>query len=136
MPDSSTTSSSAIETATAYDGLGEPLTLTGTTNESVTLKLQDLLYIEAVGNYLKVCHLSDGRVRTDMLRATMKQMDEALCRYPVIVRCHRAFLVNLSQVERVVAKSGTMQLVVRHCDDTIPVSRSNMAGVKESIRAL
>ena len=73
------------------------LTLSGTTNETVTLKVPDLLYIEAVGNYVKVCHLRNGEVRNDMLRATMKQMEETLQGYPMIVRCHRAFLVNLAQ---------------------------------------
>ena len=48
----------------------QELTLTGTTNESVTLQISHLLYIEAVGNYMKVCHLRNEQVRTDMLRAT------------------------------------------------------------------
>ena len=48
----------------------QELTLTGTTNESVTLQISHLLYIEAVGNYVKVCHLDNGQVRTDLLRAT------------------------------------------------------------------
>ena len=56
----------------------QELTLTGTTNESVTLQISHLLYIEAVGNYMKVCHLRNEQVRTDMLRATMKQMEETL----------------------------------------------------------
>ena len=53
----------------------QALTLTGTTNESVSLQIPHLLYIEAVGNYVKVTHLLDDQVRTDMLRATMKQME-------------------------------------------------------------
>ena len=44
-----------------------------------------LLYIEAVGNYVKVYHLRDGLVRTDMLSATSKQLEDALCAYPMIV---------------------------------------------------
>ena len=75
----------------------QELTLTGTTNESVTLQISHLLFIEAVGNYVKVCHLRDEQVRTDMLRATMKQMEETLQGYPMIVRCHNTFLVNLAQ---------------------------------------
>ena len=109
------------------------LTLAGTTNESVTLQISDLLYIEAVGNYVKVCHLCDEQVRTDMLRATMKQMEETFHPYPMIVRCHRAFLVNLGQVEQIISHSGSTQLLVRHCHESLPVSRSNMAQVKAAI---
>ena len=112
----------------------QELTLTGTTNESVTLLISHLLYIEAVGNYVKVCHLHDAQAHTDMLRATMKQMEETLQDYPMIVRCHRAFLVNLSQVEQIVSHSGSTQLLIKHCHESLPVSRSNMAQVKAAIK--
>ena len=82
---------------------------------------------------MKVCHLRNEQVRTDMLRATMKQMEETLQDYPMIVRCHRAFLVNLGQVEQVIYKSGSMQLVMKHCPESIPVSRSKISLIKEAI---
>ena len=109
------------------------LTLSGTTNESVTLQISNLLFIEAVGNYVKVSHLRDGQVHTDMLRATMKQMEETLQGYPMIVRCHRAFLVNLGQVEQIVSHSGSTQLLIKHCHESLPVSRSNMSQVRAAI---
>ena len=112
----------------------QELILTGTTNESVTLQISHLLFIEAVGNYVKVSHLRDGQVHTDMLRATMKQMVEALNDYPMIVRCHRAFLVNLGQVEQIVSHSGSTQLLIKHCNESLPVSRSNMSQVKAAIK--
>jgi DNA-binding LytR/AlgR family response regulator len=114
-------------------GAGDEVTLRGTTNETVTLHIAHLLYIEAVGNYVKVCHLCGGEVRTDMLRATMKQTEDSLQAYPMVVRCHRAFLVNLVQVEQFVTRSGSMLLLIKHTGDTIPVSRSNMAHVKEAL---
>ena len=98
------------------------------------LQISHLLYIEAVGNYVKVCHLCDGQVRTDMLRATMKQTEETLQDYPMIVRCHRAFLVNLGQVEQIVSHSGSIQLLIKHCHESLPVSRSNMPQVKDAIK--
>ena len=126
--------SSGNRTSPPLDGLGEALTLTGTTNESVTLQISHLLFIEAVGNYVKVSHLRDEQVHTDMLRATMKQMEETLQGYPMIVRCHRAFLVNLGQVEQIVSYSGSTQLLIKHCHESLPVSRSNMAQVKAAIK--
>ena len=112
----------------------EELTLTGTTNESVTLQISHLLFIEAVGNYVKVSHLRDDQVHTDMLRATMKQMEETLQGYPMIVRCHRAFLVNLCQVEQIVSHSGSTLLLIKHCHESLPVSRSNMSQVRAAIK--
>ena len=113
------------------DSLPSQITLEGNTNESVSLNISDLLYIEAVGNYVKVCQLQGNDVRTQILRATMKQMEDTLQPYPMIVRCHRAFMVNLGQVERISSNSRAMQLVMRHCHDAIPVSRSNVNKLKK-----
>ena len=107
------------------------VTLEGTTNEHVTLEISNLLYIEAVGNYVKVCQLQGNEAHTNMLRATMKQMEDELQSYPMIVRCHRAFMVNLGQVEQISSNSRAMQLVMRHSHDAIPVSRSNVNKLKE-----
>ena len=107
------------------------ITLEGTTYEHVTLEISNLLYIEAVGNYVKVTQIHDGEVKTNMLRATMKQMEDSLQAYPMIVRCHRAFMVNLGQVEQISSNSRAMQLVMRHSHDAIPVSRSNVNKLKE-----
>ena len=54
------------------------ITLEGTTNEHVTLDISNLLYIESVGNYVKVCQLQGNEVHANMLRATMKQMEDSL----------------------------------------------------------
>ena len=109
------------------------LTLTGTTSDTVSLNIHDLLYIETVGNYVKIYQISNGKVRNDMLRATSKQLEDDLRPYPMIVRCHRAFLVNLQQVEKIVSKPGGMLLEIKHCSDAIPVSRSNMAQIKKGL---
>lgn len=120
-----------IESETAIQPV--TITLTGSTNEKVTLAVSHLFYIESVGNYVKVVHCHEGQVRSDMLRTTSKQMEAALGSYPLIVRCHRAFLVNLGQVEQIISSSGTMQLLIKHSHDTIPVSRSNMQQIKNAL---
>ena len=113
--------------------LPDAITLTGSTNEKVTLSVSHLLYIEAVGNYVKVCRLHDGAVRADMLRATSKQMEEELHDFQMVVRCHRAFLVNLNQVDQVICKSGSTQLSMKQCTEHIPVSRSKIPLIKKAI---
>jgi len=111
------------------------ITLTGSTSESVTLSVENLIFIEAVGNYIKVYHLLEGKQHhCDMLRATTKQMEEALQSYPMIVRCHRAFLVNIRQIEHINTNAGSMQLRMKYSHDSIPVSRSNVTTIKAAIK--
>ncbi len=122
------------EASTKAIELPDTIKLSGNTSESVLLQIGNLLYVESVGNYVKVCWLHEGKMRTDMLRATSKQVEEELKLYPMIVRCHRAFLVNLHQVEKILSQSGTMQLVIKQSGDHLPVSRSNMAHIKKAIK--
>ena len=125
------------KTSAVAPNLATGIVLTGTTKETVSLHVSDLLYVEAVGNYVKVYRLDEnGNVRNDLLRATSKQIEEQLSGYPMIVRCHRAFLVNLQQVEKIESKAGVMQLIIKHCRESLPVSRSNMSQVKEAIKGL
>ena len=131
-----TSSQDSQSTLESSANLDSQITLEGTTNEHVTLEISNLLYIEAVGNYVKVCQLQGNEVHTHMLRATMKQMEDALQTYSMIVRCHRAFMVNLGQVEQISSNSRAMQLVMRHSHDAIPVSRSNVNKLKELLKQL
>ena len=123
-----------VQDTVAPERMPSTVVLRGNTSETTTVHIPDLLYIEAVGNYVKIYQLRYGQVHNDMLRATSKQMEEDLSSYPMIVRCHRAFLVNLQQVERIISQAGTMQLLIKHCNESLPVSRSNMAQVKETIK--
>ncbi len=134
MPATAEESAAASQTGVYDETPPETVTLEGTTSEKISLRIADLLYIEAVGNYVKVYHWQDGRVKTDMLRATMKQMEDDLQDYPTIVRCHRAFLVNLQQVEKIISKSGNMLLSLKQDNGSIPVSRSNMTQIKEAVK--
>ncbi len=112
----------------------EPLTLTGSTSETVSIRMPNLLYIEAVGNYVKV-YQSDGRgVHHTMIRSTISRIEDELKGYPMVVQCHRAFLVNLVQIERIESKPGGMQLTIYHCKESIPVSRSHISEIKTRIR--
>ena len=122
--------------ATSEHAAPTHITFTGSTSDTLSLDIANLVYIEAVGNYVKVYQLLDGKIKNDMLRATLKQIEEQLSAYPMMVRCHRAFIINLQQVEQIISHTGTTQLVMKNCHDTIPVSRSNMAQIKAAIKDL
>lgn len=51
-----------------------PVLLSGSTKENITLHPEELLFIEAYGNYVKVHYLREGMIRQKLLRATIKQM--------------------------------------------------------------
>lgn len=114
----------------------QELILSGSTKESVKFQSDDLLYLEACGNYVKVYYRCEGSVKHKLLRTTIKQMEEATQAYPFVIRCHRAFLVNVRQVVFVDGNSQGYKLAFSGLTEEIPVSRAYTKEIKSYLEQL
>ncbi|MGN1262988.1 MAG: LytTR family transcriptional regulator DNA-binding domain-containing protein, partial [Prevotella sp.] len=74
------------------------LCLSGTTKEKVEMFDTDFLYAESDANYVHIHYMYEGKEKNTMLRSTIKDVAESITGLPDIIRCHRAFIVNLSHV--------------------------------------
>lgn len=127
---------SAVVPAQPEGGMQNPdslLSLTGSTRENLMLSPRDLLFIEASGNYVRVRYLENEIPRQKLLRSTLSQMEEALSDFPDIIRCHRAYLVNLSRIANVEGNAAGYRLSFRQTPQTVPVSRAYTRRVKERV---
>ena len=108
------------------------LFFSGGMKESLEIDARSFLYAEAEGNYVCLHYLSpkDNRPVSKLLRLTMKQAEAAIASAPFIVRCHRAFLVNLHQVTKLEGNSQGYRLRLEGCVDEVPVSRGYAKEVK------
>ena len=113
---------------------GPSVLLAGSTKERLLLPPETLLYLEACGNYVKIFYEAEGKPKQKLLRATIKQMEDALQPYPFILRCHRAFLVNTGQVVRVRGNSQGYRLQFRQTEEEVPVSRAYTGRIRERFR--
>ena len=66
---------------------------------------QNLFYIEAQENYVRIVHLDGEKVKEFELRASMSSLEELLARQGM-VRCHRSFFVNPAHVQLLRKDSG------------------------------
>lgn len=116
----------------------ELLTFSGNTKDMLQVKVADFLFAEAEGNYVKVNYRSvkDGKAGRKLLRATMKQAEDAAAACPSIIRCHRAFLVNIRAVVKVDGNSQGYRLRLEGCEDEVPVSRAYAKEVKSFIETV
>ena len=64
----------------------------------ISLKLENLLYLEASDNYVNIYYLNKEKVSKFMLRNSLKKLEEAL-KLPEIVRCHRSYMVNFEKIK-------------------------------------
>lgn len=102
----------------------------GSTKEQLTIKSGDLMYVEADGNYVKVVYRKADGVGRKLLRCTMKQAENSVMDCPFIIRCHRAFLVNIRWVVKVDGNSQGFRLSLQGCEEEVPVSRAYTDEVK------
>ena len=110
------------------------ITLTGATKESITVKSDNILYLEATGNYVNVHYKQDNKVTYKLLRTTIKQVEEALQHQPEFVRCHRAFILNTDKIRHVTGNAQGYKLSLYDTAEEIPVSRTYLNTIKDILR--
>lgn len=107
----------------------------GDTREGLEVAPAHWLYAESYGNYVKMYYrpTADGDLQQAVLRLTMKQVEERLAGHRQLMRCHRAFAVNLAQVSGVSGNSQGYRLALRGCEVEIPVSRAYAKELKQRL---
>ena len=68
-----------------------------------------------------------------LLRGAIKRFESENIQHASLVKCHRAFIVNIDHVESVKGNSQDLKLVLQNTDIEIPVSRNNAQKVKNSL---
>jgi len=95
--------------------------------ESLSFSEKEFLYAKSDGNYIEFYLYRSDKIKIIQLRNTITDIENQLTDYPDLFKTHRAFIVNLKQIEK---KSGNAQgylLKIKHSDEQIPVSRSKIS---------
>lgn len=101
----------------------------------VTFNPSEIVYIESEGNYLNIHHIKDELIVLTQIRMTLKSMDD-LIDVSYLLKCHRAFIVNLNYIQRVDGNSQGYTLSLKNTETQIPVSRSFIPRFKERMEQL
>lgn len=90
----------------------------------LSVQSDQLLYLEAADNYVKVYFLNKGKLSNSMLRNSLKTLDESFINTSMI-RCHRSFIVNFDKVKILRKEKDGIYLVFDHENiPDIPVSKT------------
>jgi len=91
------------------------------------VQLENLLFAQSADNYVEVHYLKDGVVEKQLIRNSIKQIESVFDQSPVI-RCHRSYIVNTTQIELAKKTSSGYKLRLKHTEfGEIPVSKSYMS---------
>ncbi|NVO19059.1 MAG: LytTR family transcriptional regulator [Bacteroidetes bacterium] len=94
-----------------------------------SVKMENLLYIEASDNYVSIFYMDKEKITRFMLRNTLKNLEESL-KGTDIIRCHRRFMVNCDLVKVIRReKDGIkLELGIREAQD-LPVTKTYLENV-------
>lgn len=90
----------------------------------LVLDIDDVLFAQSNNNYTTIVYTSDNKVRQELLRITLKKVNEILDVYPQFIRCHRSFIVNKNEIIEVSGNARSLHVKLKYVKDIIPVSRS------------
>ena len=90
---------------------------------SFATKRENLLYIEAADNYTIVHYVSSEKEDTFILHNSLKKLEEDYSSQG-LVRCHRSYLVNASNIKYIRKENGGLVIEMAFCDKVIPVSKT------------
>ncbi|MBQ1883913.1 MAG: LytTR family transcriptional regulator [Bacteroidales bacterium] len=93
---------------------------------STDIDPEALLYIESDKNYCKITTESG----TTVIRSTLTTLENQLKPFDYVMRCHRAFLVNMTNVEGIEGSaSNGYHLKIKNHPTEVPVSRTYISAV-------
>lgn len=101
---------------------------TGT--EQVTLNQEDFLFATAADNYVELHFVENGQPKKSLIRSSLTRLEDAVKHNPKLVRCHRAYLVNLNQVRNFSGNAQGLKLELQTTSELIPVSRKMVPEIK------
>lgn len=104
--------------------------------EKIVLIPEDLYFIAAANNYIKVYFTKKEKVSYSIIRMTMKKAEEALEAWPCFFRCHRAYIINLDKVEHVEGNAQGYKIRLADTEESIPVSRNLNSEFSDKLLAI
>lgn len=93
-------------------------------NVKLSVKLDNLFFIESQDNYIKINYLNNNTLQSYMLRCKLKTIEESFA-HSSLCRCHRSFIVNKRKI-RVIRKEKEGTFIDMDLDGIapIPISKS------------
>ncbi|MFC5271122.1 LytTR family transcriptional regulator DNA-binding domain-containing protein [Adhaeribacter terreus] len=98
--------------------------------EQITLTVSQFLFAMAADNYIELHYLENGQTRKNLIRSSLTRLEETIKANPKLVRCHRAYLVNLEQVTNFSGNAQGLKLELFNTPESIPVSRKMVLEIK------
>lgn len=97
--------------------------------------IDHILCVEANDNYSAVYYIANnGKLQREMLRVTLKNVEDQFSNFSHMMRCHKSYIVNIKKIEKVNGNAQGYRLQTHGLDFEIPVSRRFPREILNSIK--
>jgi DNA-binding LytR/AlgR family response regulator len=101
--------------------------------QEVSFFPDQLVYAESDRNYVQFFWMEEQQLQQAVLRTTISTVDERLREnVPFLMRCHRAFIINIKKVKEVEGNAQGYRLQLEGSSTIIPVSRKYIRAFRVS----
>jgi DNA-binding LytR/AlgR family response regulator len=104
--------------------------------DNITILYTSFLAATSADNYVKIFYQENERLKTAIIRSTLKRVEENTAAFPQFFRCHRTAIVNMSLVQSVNGSAQGYRLQLPLLQEEIPVSRNLNQVVKEKLASI
>jgi LytTr DNA-binding domain len=104
--------------------------------DNFTILHTSFLAATSADNYVKVFYQENEKLKTAIVRTTLKRVEENTASFTQFFRCHRTAIVNMALVQSVNGTAQGYRLKLSLLQDEIPVSRNLNQVVKEKLAAI
>jgi len=110
-----------------------PVVFSGLKEQVLEVSTDDFFYAKAMQNYVELVYRDGQSVERHLLRSTFAGIYDLIqAKSGFILQCHRSYLVNLAQVEKIEGNAQGLKLsLIDVADESIPVSRKYIQSVKQ-----
>lgn len=101
-------------------------------HEKIILDIDDLVMIEALGNYVLVFYLNhEKQIEKDIIRNSFSLISDQVQSIKQILKVHRSYIINMNKVINIETKNRKSSVKIKFIDEMIPVSKSAIESLKE-----
>ena len=90
---------------------------------NIKIPLYSIFFISSADNYVDVHFFKNEKYTHVLVRNTLTSLTGTFNPNLPIIRCHRSYMINLGNVEKVIRKTTGYFVKIRHFESPLPVSR-------------
>ena len=102
-------------------------------SEHLYLFPEQIILIKAANNYIEIIYKQNEKVSRRLIRTTLKKSEEMLTKHPILIRCHRSFIVNKNCIQKINKSTDGLKILLFDYPQAINVSRQYVLKVKEAL---